>query len=572
MDTRLPGIVVTGASGFVGRHFLEAAAGKFRLFCLARRSQFEAGAPAYENQRWTQVDIAHAEPMKEIVRCVTEHGGADYVLHLAGYYDFSYHDHPEYVRTNVLGTKNVLKLAKDLRVKRFIFSSSLAACKFPDDGEVITEDTPVDADFPYARSKREGEELIRSFSRYFPCSVVRLAAVFSDWCEYPPLYAFLQTWLGDGWNCRVLGGRGQSAVPYLHINDVTAVLLRIIERSQQLPRFSVLNASPVATSSHEQLFEAATRFFFGKPRIPIHIPRLLALPGVAMRQWALSLLGYPPFERTWMMRYIDLALRVDSTRTQELLDWRPTSRYNPERRLLILLENMKSHPEIWLMRNEAALVHVASRPNLGVYYILLRQREEMISEIVAFIRREQETDRLCDYHKMCDEMLFWYVSLFYQILITTVRTLDRSQIRSYARILAFHRKAQGFSAAQVCYALQSFGRVIRLSLEKEPQSASLRQELYNSIDLNLQLAIDEVEDVFEHHQTDAEDDETAREMDVLSSTNEMKRIVAELNELCRDGWDVRSIFHLSCPLHPEPMPVTSRGSQDVAANDLAAQD
>ena len=43
MDSRLPGLILTGASGFVGRNFIKAASGKFRLFCIARRSMEEAG-------------------------------------------------------------------------------------------------------------------------------------------------------------------------------------------------------------------------------------------------------------------------------------------------------------------------------------------------------------------------------------------------------------------------------------------------------------------------------------------------------------------------------------------------
>ena len=69
---------------------------------------------------------------------------------------------------------------------------------FPKDGEVIDEHTPVDADFPYAVTKKKAEELVKSHSQYFPCSIVRFAAVYSDWCEYGPLYMFLQTWFSKG--------------------------------------------------------------------------------------------------------------------------------------------------------------------------------------------------------------------------------------------------------------------------------------------------------------------------------------------------------------------------------------
>jgi nucleoside-diphosphate-sugar epimerase len=179
MDKKMPGILVTGASGFVGRHFLEAASAHYRLFCIARRSQFEAGIPRSANLRWTQVDIGHRNALLDVSRCVMSNGGAEYVLHLAGYYDFTYDDHPEYKRTNVEGTRNVLALADAVGARHFIYASSLAACKFPQDGSSITEDTPPDAAFPYARSKHDAEALIRDYHASFTRSIVRFAAIYA---------------------------------------------------------------------------------------------------------------------------------------------------------------------------------------------------------------------------------------------------------------------------------------------------------------------------------------------------------------------------------------------------------
>ena len=42
-----PRIVVTGASGFVGRHVLDALKEDWRIFGLARRSQARSGAPMH---------------------------------------------------------------------------------------------------------------------------------------------------------------------------------------------------------------------------------------------------------------------------------------------------------------------------------------------------------------------------------------------------------------------------------------------------------------------------------------------------------------------------------------------
>ncbi|MFH0864906.1 MAG: NAD-dependent epimerase/dehydratase family protein, partial [Bacteroidota bacterium] len=57
---KLPTIILTGASGFIGRNFVEASVDKFRLICIARRSQQESGIPKHKNIFWIQADISKA--------------------------------------------------------------------------------------------------------------------------------------------------------------------------------------------------------------------------------------------------------------------------------------------------------------------------------------------------------------------------------------------------------------------------------------------------------------------------------------------------------------------------------
>ncbi|MBK7702242.1 MAG: NAD(P)-dependent oxidoreductase [bacterium] len=543
MDERLPGIIVTGASGFVGRHFLEAANGKYRLFCLARRSQFEAGVPRLENQRWTQVDIAHREALLEVADCVIDHGGADIVLHLAGYYDFTYKDNPEYERTNVLGTWNVLDLAQAVGARHFIYSSSVAACRFPPAGTSIDEDSEPDADFPYARSKRAAEKLIREHSGSFQRSILRFAAIYSDWCEYPPVYAFLGNWLSSAWNARLLGGRGASAVPYLHIHDLTTLLLKVAAAGDALPSQCVLNASPSHTTSHREMYCAATKFLHGEECRPVCVPRALALPAVAVRQFVRGLLGCPPFERVWMMRYIDRELRVDASRTHALLGWEPTPRYDLRRRLLILVENMKSHPELWRLRNEAAIVHVAQRPNLVMYNHLRRRRESIILGVVGAIRLEQRGYTCRDYERMTEATLQAYVALFFEVLVSAMRTRDHAPVRTYARILAYHRKRRGFALEHVCRAIHAFRDVIRDNLSGIADPVVTPALINEYVDLSLQLALDEIEETYAQLADKSDEPgERADDVNVLSDNIELVKLVDELHDVCREGWDADSLF------------------------------
>lgn len=251
-----PRLIVTGASGFVGRRVIETFQGRWRIEAVDRHSQEEARLPDYPGVTWHKLDIAEPESLARCFRGLRDSGGAQVLLHLAGYYDFTGDPHPEYERTNVRGTELVLAAARELGLERFFFASSVAACSFPAPGKALDEASPPDGDHIYAASKRRGEELMRAATGV-PTAILRFAALFSDWCEYGPLAVFLGTWLGQGWNARVLGGRGRSAIPYLHVRDLMVLLERAIERRRELAPAEVLLASPDGAVSHRDLYRAA---------------------------------------------------------------------------------------------------------------------------------------------------------------------------------------------------------------------------------------------------------------------------------------------------------------------------
>jgi len=540
MDMSLPGIVVTGASGFVGRNFLETATDKYRLFCLARRSRREAGIPRNDNILWTQVDIGKWDTLRGVIDTIKENGGADYVLHLAAFYDFNNADNPEYERTNVKGTRNVLKLAQRIGTRRFLFASSVAACKFPRRGEALNEDSLPDAVFPYARSKRAGEEMMKEYSEWFPCTTFRLAAVFSDWCEYTPLYYFLSAWLSKSWNARIIGARGESAVPYIHVHDLVKVFLKAIEKSDSLPRQGTYIASPNDSVSHIDLFKTATRYFYGQEAQPIRIPKLLAIPGVALRQFFRHLLGREPQERIWMTKYIDRKLTVDASRTHQELNWEPTPRYGVLRRLLFVIERMKNHSDAWRLRNELAALRVVERPNLKIYDAMMESREDLIDEITKQLLAPEYRTRFRGYQKMEKSVLRWYVALVYQLAATTVRTRDRTLMRNYSQIIAHRRFVEGFEVKEVCDALMTIGYIIGTELRSKVDFKDIEQRIFDHITMTFQLAVDEVEDSYEHMA--AQSPEILKQIEELSlpaSGDDLERMVYELEDISQDALEDR---------------------------------
>ncbi len=202
----LPRIVITGASGFIGRHLLDAIKERYRIVAIGRRSQRQCGAPIHPNIAWHQTDIGDCASLTALFHEIRDSGGAEVLIHLAAHYDFTGDEHPEYWRTNVEGLRNVLDLSRLLGLKRFVFASSLAACSFPRPGKVIDETSPPDGEHIYAVTKRLGEQMLTEYERDFASVTVRFAALFSDWCEYAPLFMFIDTWLSRAWNSRVLAG------------------------------------------------------------------------------------------------------------------------------------------------------------------------------------------------------------------------------------------------------------------------------------------------------------------------------------------------------------------------------
>ncbi len=347
-----PGMIITGGTGFLGARLTEICSEKFTVYSISRRAHQKPNLPHGPDIHYFDADVGNFEALRAAFERIRELGGATILLHLAGYYDFTGEDHPEYTTTNVIGTRNVLELAVPLRLKRLFFTSSIAACPFPPPGGAVTEETPPTAPPPYSRSKRAGEELLQRYRDQVPSCILRLAAIFSEWCEYEPLYNFLETWLGGGWNARILGGCGKWAVPYLHVRDLVAFFLTVIEKCDQTQPQQVLQASPNGCTTVRELYERATLHHFGAPRRWIYVPKPLARLGIGMRERWGRLTGVMPFERSWMGEYIDMKLNVDATYTHRRLGWRPSPELSILNCIPAMIHNRRAHFAEWCRRYE----------------------------------------------------------------------------------------------------------------------------------------------------------------------------------------------------------------------------
>src|ERR1700676_2936928 len=149
-------VFLTGATGFVGSHVARAlAADGADLRLLIRSSSDLRNIQELRADRVVG-DLRDAASLKKAVT------GCDVIFHVAADYRLWVRDPDEMYRSNVEGTKAILEAARENKVRRVVYTSSVATMGFQSNGHLASEDSPVSLGNmigPYKRSKFMAEEI-----------------------------------------------------------------------------------------------------------------------------------------------------------------------------------------------------------------------------------------------------------------------------------------------------------------------------------------------------------------------------------------------------------------------------
>jgi dihydroflavonol-4-reductase len=165
-------VLVTGATGFTGRHLVRSLAetGQ-RVRVLVRSSARTAGLPP-----GVDVHVADITDPAAVSRAVE---GVSTIYHLAAAYREALHREEGYWRINVAATRNLLEAAAASGVERFVHCSTVGVYGHVTNppADETTAFSPGDA---YQRTKLEAEHLALSYARDrgLPVTVGRPTAIY----------------------------------------------------------------------------------------------------------------------------------------------------------------------------------------------------------------------------------------------------------------------------------------------------------------------------------------------------------------------------------------------------------
>ena len=306
-------VLVTGATGAIGSQIVRTLLAANRL----RQCQMHIIAMARSIEKAHQVfgDLLYRPSMEVLVADVTKvihiDCAVDYIFHTAGVTASKeiVTDPVQTIEVSVIGTKNILDLAKEKQCKSVVFLSSMEVYGDvrADESHRSTENELGSIDLLkirscYPESKRMCENMCVCYAAQYgvPVKIARLAQTFGAGVSLHDNRVFAQfakaaIFAED----IVLHTKGESNGNYCYTADAVSALLTILLHGEKSEAYNVVSEN--ATTTIAQMAQlVAQKISKGRSRVVFDIPD------------DIMKYGYAP----------DVSLKL-SSRKLELLGWKP---------------------------------------------------------------------------------------------------------------------------------------------------------------------------------------------------------------------------------------------------------
>jgi len=178
------------------------------------------------NFKFINLDLVNFESVEELFKNYS----IDWVIHLASYshVDLSFSDALLFTRNNVMGTHNLLEVAKRNSVKKFIHMSTDEV--YGSKQGISTEESVLDPTNPYSASKAAAELLAMSYyhSYKLPLIILRSNNIYGPKQFPEKVIPKFITRLLRGNQCEIQGD-GLQQRSFIHIDDFNRAMNKIMK-------------------------------------------------------------------------------------------------------------------------------------------------------------------------------------------------------------------------------------------------------------------------------------------------------------------------------------------------------
>ena len=263
--------IITGGAGFVGSNLVD------RLVSIGHKvivlDNFVSGKKSNlshhrkKDVKIIKVDISDKNLDKYFKK-------ADYIFHLAALAQIipSFKDPNKYFKNNVIGTLNVLKSAKKVKIKKLIYAAS-SSCygapkKFP-----TSEKDKIDLKHPYAATKFIGEELVMRYASKFkmPNISFRFFNVYGPRLNVSGQYsAVIGNFLSQTKTRKPLTvvGDGKQTRDFIHVDDLINAFIQVIKSKSVNKIYNLGSGKRTSINTIAKIFGGKKKFIPIRPGEP----------------------------------------------------------------------------------------------------------------------------------------------------------------------------------------------------------------------------------------------------------------------------------------------------------------
>ena len=348
----MPIVLVTGSSGYLGRAVVHRLADRYTLVGFDR----PGGKAPPECAKQIPLNLGSDDSVEQALEQVRREFGNRIasVVHLAAYYDVSGEPNPLYEKITVQGTRRLIEGLQDFEVEQFILASTMLVHRPTDrPDETINEKWPIDPQWAYPESKVKTEQLLREKHGDIPVVFLRPAGVYDDLGHSPFIAQQISRIYEHRLSAHIYPGRLCANQSFIHLDDFTAAVERLVDRRKQLPTELPLLVGEPQALGYEEVQNIIGCALHGEKWTTIRIPQPIAVAGAWLEE---KVLGEDSFIKPWMAEASNDHYILDIDRARALLDWEP--KHSLRDTLPKMVEALKRDPTGWYKENKlnAALV------------------------------------------------------------------------------------------------------------------------------------------------------------------------------------------------------------------------